>query len=321
MRTLLLSVGVAALLAISAFPHHETFSIGTNGQGSLFFATGTAISAVAVHETALPFRVAPFGGSSTYLRMVNEGEVAFGLANAGEAHFAFTGTEIFDGRPNENLRMVGALYHMNGQFAVPNDSSLTSIADLAGKRIPTDFASGVIFKFITGSLLATEGLSFRDVKAFPVSNFVQGINALIAGHVDAAYIDVGSGIGAKANAEIRGGWRFLTFENTPAAAAAMQRVFPFGSPQVLLPSEQLLGVVEPTSMFRVVAYLLAGTHVSDDVVYELTKTIHTNKQTLGDAFGKFRDFDPENMATKHSVPYHAGAIRYFEEVGQWPPES
>lgn len=315
LKTALLGVGLSALMASVA--HAQTYSIGTNKQGSLFFATGTALSKLAVQETGLQFRVAPFGGTNTYLPMVNNGQLAFGLANAGEAHFAYEGTELYK-TPNKNLRMIGVMYHINGNYAVAKSSPIKTIKDLKGKRVPTEYTSGVVFSYITRSLLATEGLTKKDVKAFPVSNFVQGVNALISGKVDAAYIPVGSGIGKKAMASISGGWRFISFNNTPEAAKAMNSVFPFGTPQVLKPSKVNQGVDAPTSMFRVVAYLVAGKHVKDDVVYKLTKAVHTGKGTLAKSFGKFKAFRPGAMAAKHSVPYHPGAVKYFKEAKLWP---
>ncbi len=320
MRVLKLLLGMAVVSVTFATAQAQTYSIGTNPQGSLFFATGTAISKVAVLKTGLQFRVAPYGGSSTYVPLINKGELEFGLANAGESHFAYTGTEIFDGKPNPNIRLVGVLYHINGTFAVATNSPIKSIKDLKGKRVPSDYTSGAVFRYITNSLLATEGLTIDSVKKFPVANFVQAVNSMASGKVDAAYIPLGSGIGKKAMASMKDGWRYITFDNNPGAAEAMAKVFPFGTPQVIKPGKRNTGVATPTSMFRVVAYLLAGAHVSNDVVYQLTKTIHTNKSDLAKAFGKFNAFKPDTMATKHSVPYHPGAIKYFTEIGQWPPK-
>ena len=36
--------------------------------------------------------------------------------------------------------------------------------------------------------------------------------------------------------------------------------------------------------------------------------------------GAFNGFDPEHMARPHPTPYHAGAIRFYKEVGHWPPK-
>jgi TRAP-type uncharacterized transport system substrate-binding protein len=32
-------------------------------------------------------------------------------------------------------------------------------------------------------------------------------------------------------------------------------------------------------------------------------------------------FNPARMTTDIGVPYHPGAIRYYREIGQWPPKA
>ena len=143
MRTfnLLAALGAAGLFAGAAAA--QTISIGTNPQGSLAFASGTAVSKVMVEKTGLQFRVAPFGGSSTYLPMISRGEIDFGFANQGETAFAYKGIEIFKGRPNRNLRQVGVLYRINGTFGVPTASPIKKMrffpARLAASRASSAF--------------------------------------------------------------------------------------------------------------------------------------------------------------------------------------
>ena len=299
----------------------QTISIGTNPQGSLAFASGTAVSKVMVEKTGLQFRVAPFGGSSTYLPMISRGELEFGFANQGETAFAYKGIEIFKGRPNRNLRMVGVLYRINGTFGVPTASPIKKISDLKGKRVPSDYTSGRIFHYITGGILATQGMSYDDLNRFPVATFVAGINAMIQGKVEAAYIPLNSGIGKKAMAAMSGGWRYITFDVSPDAAKAMHNVLPYAEPNILQPSKRLTGVVVPTAMMRVQFYIVAGAHVSDDVVYKTTKTLYHNKKALAQAFGVFNRMVPKSMPAKHSNPYHPGAVKFYKEVGLWPPKN
>lgn len=299
----------------------QTISIGTNPQGSLAFASGTAVSKVMVEKTGLQFRVAPFGGSSTYLPMISRGELEFGFANQGETAFAYKGIEIFKGRPNRNLRQVGVLYRINGTFGVPTASPIKKISDLKGKRVPSDYTSGRIFHYITGGILATHGMSYDDLNRFPVPTFVAGINAMIQGKVEAAYIPLNSGIGKKAMAAMSGGWRYITFDVSPEAAKAMHNVLPYAEPNILQPSKRLTGVVVPTAMMRVQFYIVAGAHVSDDVVYKTTKTLYHNKKALAQAFGVFNRMVPKSMPAKHSNPYHPGAVKFYKEVGLWPPKN
>lgn len=299
----------------------DVVTIATKPQGSLAYSTGAALSKVMVQKTDLQFRIAPYGGGSTYLPFINRGEEDFGFANGGEISFARDGAEYFTGGANENLRLVGVLYEINGTFAVPTESAVRTVSDLRGRKLPSDYSSGIVFKYLTTALLATAGLSFDDVERFPVSNFVAGVNAMIEGKVDAAYIPLNSGIGKKAMARMSGGWRYITFDATPDAREALGQVLPFSTSNVLQPADKLVGVTQQSAMISVQYYLVAGAHVDDEVAYQVTKTIYSSKDELAKAFGVFNRLVPETMPRVHSAPYHPGAIRWYEEQGLWPPRA
>lgn len=320
MRYIGLLATTLAVAALSGAPYAQTYSVGTNPQGSLAYASGTAVSKVIAQHAGLQFRVAPYGGSSTYLPLVHAGKLDFGFANQGETAFAYDGVEIFKGRPNKNLRNVGVMYRINGTFAVPTKSPVKSLADLKGKRLPSDFTSGRIFHYLTGGLLATQRLDYGDVVNFPVPTFVHGIDSLIQGKVDAAYIPLNSGAGKKAMASMSDGWRYVGFEVTKGAAERMHAVLPYAEPNVVPAKKTNTGVVEPTAMMRVQFYLVTGSHVPEEIVYKSTKTLFQNKAALAQAFGPFNRMEPKAMPAKHSTPYHPGAIRFYKEAGLWPPK-
>jgi len=95
---------MAMAIAAGGSASAQIYQIGTNPQGSMFYSSAASISALMVQKAGVQFRVAPYAGSSTYLPLINSGQVAFGMVNAAEAAFAYAGTELFKGRPNPNLR-------------------------------------------------------------------------------------------------------------------------------------------------------------------------------------------------------------------------
>jgi len=73
----------------------QIYSIGTSPQGSLFYSSAAALATLMVQKTGAQYRIAPYGGSSTFLPLVDKGELAYGMANGGESAFAYGGVEIF----------------------------------------------------------------------------------------------------------------------------------------------------------------------------------------------------------------------------------
>lgn len=311
---------VAAMFAAagSSASAQETYGIGSNPQGSLFFSIATAISKVMVSQTGLQFRTAPYGGSSTYLPLINKGELAFGMANGGETAFAHKGVELFDGRAHPNLRMVAVTISSGGTIAVPKDSPRKTIADLKGARMGVGYTSGRIFHYLVEAILHANGLSqSKDVVGTPVPDFVAAINAFTAGRLDAAYIPLNAAAGKQAMATIRGGWRYLDFPASPATRRLSDQILPSSRP-VPVKKEGYTGIeTDPTSVLFVDFYLVAGAHVADDVVYRTAKTMYEKVKDLGEAFGPLKAMNAKEMAQPHPASFHPGAIKFYREVGIW----
>ncbi len=311
--------GLAFTLGVASTAHAQTYTVGTNQQGSLFYSLGAALSKVMVEKTDQQFRVTPYAGSSTYIPMLNTGRLAFGFANGGEATFAHQGIGSFEGRPNENLRLVGVTIATQTSFAVPTNSNVKSLSDLADKRLPSGYNSGRTFHYYSNAALASGGMDIEKTKKVPMPNFVKAINAMAEDRVDAALIPMNAGIGKKAMATMKDGWRYISLTNSDAARAAVTKNLPSARLVDVKPSKSKTGVVDdPTTMIEVDFYLLTGAHVSEDVVYNLVKAMAANKEALGAAFGAYKRYDPMKMVQENPVPYHPGAIKAYKEMGIWP---
>jgi TRAP transporter TAXI family solute receptor len=309
-------VTLAASLTLSA--QAETLRVGTNQQGSLFYSLGTALSKVMVEKTDNQYRVSPYAGSSTYIPMLNSGRLEFGFANGGEATFAYLGTESFDRGANENLRLVGVMIATQTSFAVPSDSSAKTMEDLAGMRVPSGYNSGRTFHYYSEAAFGSSSIGIDDTKKVPMPNFVSAITALSENRVDAALVPMNAGAGQKAMATMPNGWRYLSLDDSEKARAEAAKNLPSARIVSVSPSDSKTGVVaDPTNMIEVDFYLITGAHVSDEVVYDLVKTMASSTDELGNAFGAFKRYSLKNMVQENVVPYHDGAVKAFKELGVW----
>ncbi|MDB4837298.1 TAXI family TRAP transporter solute-binding subunit [Marinomonas sp.] len=313
-----LTILATLAMTCSSLSMAATYGVGTNQQGSLFYSMGAALSKTMVAKTDKQYRVSPYAGSSTYIPLLNAGRLAFGLANGGEATFAYLGMENFEGRANKNLRLVGAVISTQTSFAVPTESSVTSIEDLKGKKVPSGYNSGRTFHFYSNAALASGFISINDTKKVPMPNFVKALSALEEGRVDAALVPMNVGAGKKAMATMSEGWRYISLSNNEIARAEVERNLPSARIVSMTPSPSLTGVVaNPTNMIEVDFFLISGADVADDVVYELVKTMANNKPELAKSFGAFNRYSPEGMVKENVVPYHPGAIKAYKEMGIW----
>ncbi|MDA1326455.1 MAG: TAXI family TRAP transporter solute-binding subunit [Proteobacteria bacterium] len=314
--TLMIAAVVAAGVALPAFAQ-KTYSIGTNKQGSLGFGVGTAVSKLMNDKAGLLFRVKPGGGSSSLVPQMNAGKVDFGVNNAAESRFARFGTGIFEGKVHKNFRLVGMVYPLRIDLAVPFDSPIKTVADAKGMRMGNKFTAQAILQFIQSALLANGGLSQEDMKNTPYASYLPTGDDMARGKLDIATVSPGAGASKKQHAMLksRGGLRFLSISDDPAAVKRMQGVYPESFVMTIHPSPATPGVVGPTNVIAYPYFLTTGTHVSADVIYKLVKTMHANKAYLKAANSRFNLFEPTKMKATSPVEYHPGALKAYKELG------
>jgi TRAP transporter TAXI family solute receptor len=296
------------------------YSIATNPQGSQIYNAAAAVAKVAADKLKLQIRVQPMAGSTTYVPLVNAGEIDFGLANVEEVLTAVAGRGNFAGRPNPNLRVLAVLFPLPISVLVAADSPIKTIADLKGARMPSGYAGQSIAQLLQDTLLASAGLSMADVRSVPVVNVIQATEALAAGRLDAAVIGPGTAQVQQANVELaaRGGVRFLSVDSSPDALAIMRKFVPMRI-IVFDPAPPFPGVTGRTSVLAVSMYLVTHAKVADDVAYGLVRMLHGSRDELRSVTPILNRFDPNGMTEAVDLPWHPGAIRFYQEAGGWPP--
>lgn len=315
LSTIILAAASAGVMTLPATA--QTYSIGTNKQGSLAYGVGTAVSKLMNEKADLKFRVKPGGGSSSIVPQMNDGAVDFGVNNAAESRFAYRGTGTFEGKPHQNFRLVTMVYPLRIALAVPNDSPVKRISDAKGMRMGHKYTAQTILQFIGDALLASDGLKQSDMKNTPYASYVPTGDDMARGKLDIAIVAPGSGASKKQHAMLqsRGGLRFLSINSTPEGLERMREVYPETFPMTIEPSQATPGVIGPTTVMAYPYFLTAGAHVPDEVVYQVVKTMKANKDFLEAANSRFDLFDPEGMRANSPVPYHAGADKAYKELG------
>jgi TRAP transporter TAXI family solute receptor len=315
------ATAVAALVLASPLPATaQMYGIGTGKQGFWTYSAGAAIAKVA-SDKGMSLRLQPYGGTSAYVPAVNANEIEFGLANELETNYAVTGNVMYQGKPQPDVRIVAILSPLYSVLYVRKDSDIKSIADLKGKRVPTDFVSQRVLDVLVQGTLANAGLTYADIKKVPVPNVVGGANEFAEGKADTFMFALGAGAVAETDAKV-GGVRVLPIDPSPEAMARLRKFIPVAYATKLEPRKGLVGVLEPTMVYAYDYLILANSKVADDAVYKLTKILHDNKDGLAEGFAALRGFNPKRMAKDTSpVQFHPGAIKFYQESGQWPPKS
>lgn len=302
----LLLVGFGASAAIA-----QTVGIGTTRGG----ATGqvsAGIATIVSKHTDLNMRTQPMAGTQQYIPAVNAGRLEFGVANIMQTRWAYEGKSISEGRPNKDLRIVATLMVFRSGALVADNSSIESISDLKGKRVPTSFSAAPLFKELMTAYLANGGLTYEDVNPVPVSALQQHWDALTEDKLDVVVAGVGTGYLNLMDKKM-GGVRFIDLDDSPEALKTIQEYLPGVEIKTVEPDPKLTGVKKPTKVTFFDYMLFAGKDVSEDVVYKVTKALYENRKDLVEASPLWLSFEPKNMGRDQGIPMHPGAIKFLKE--------
>lgn len=293
----------------------QTIGFATLPPGAINNVQAQVIAKVVQAHTDLKIRVTPYRGGGAVAAAVNGKRAEIGISDAVEVTDALTGTHRFEGRPHANLRVVFRVLSFPLGIFVRTDSPIRTMKDMKGKKFGTRWSAFPNMIPLMNGLLATAGLSLKDVDGVPTANIIRGANDFKAGKSDAFGFAVGAPKVAEVNSAV-GGIRVLPIDNSPAGIARMKAVRKDYFPMMLKPHPRYVGVVEPTWVMGTDLVIYCGAHVPDDVVYKFVKALHPNKKELAQGHPSFNGFQPKDMNKQFAtVKYHPGAIKFYKEAG------
>ncbi|HEV1999933.1 MAG TPA: TAXI family TRAP transporter solute-binding subunit, partial [Xanthobacteraceae bacterium] len=110
-----------------------------------------------------------------------------------------------------------------------------------------------------------------------------------------------------------GGVRVLNIPDTPQVLEAMRKIFPYVYLTAVSPRPGLTGVLEPVNVFSYDNVLVVSADTKDEVVYKILDTLAKNKPELVLTAPQLNEFSIAGLYKKYPVPYHPGAIKYFQD--------
>jgi TRAP transporter TAXI family solute receptor len=308
---------LAAALSASV-AQAQTVTIATTQPGSITHSIGSAVAKVAT-DAGIRTIVQPQGSSA--LGPVNAKISEFGFSNSYDVVFFVTGTGEYIGRgPQKNVRVVSRMLVNISPVLVRANSDIKTGKDLRGKRIPGGFVSQKSLLASFMAHLANAGLTYNDVVEVLAPNVVKSADDFAAGKVDAFTFGLGAAKLKEVAATV-GPLRALPMDTDPAAVKRAEAVLPTSYMTMVQPAPIWPEIKEPIPVLAFDMAMETHADVPDEVVYRIVKAMHDHAGEMRKIFAGLRAFDPNEMAVKYDVlEYHPGAIKFYKEIGQWPPK-
>lgn len=313
-KTLL--AAAAALTVTAGVASAQTLTLATDAVGTTYNAVGSGFAKVITEGSDIRVIPRPFGGPDAYLDQLNNGELDLATMSASSAFVSYIGRNKAK-KSYKNLRLirsgVGGLYL---GFIAYQDSPIKKVSDLKGMRVASDFGGHAIIGRSVTAALATAGLTWKDVKAVPVTGANDGVKALEAGRVDASWASLGQPVVRELHAKKK--IRYLGFDNTPEVIALLRKqVFP-GAKLVTVPTNPGIGIPEPTDLINYDANLISSKDLSNEMVKKVLAAVWDNADKLVTIHRGLSGFKNDAAVTDvPMIPYHPAAIEFYKEKGIW----
>jgi hypothetical protein len=292
----------------------DQITIASNPAGTHVYTAAAALAKLIQEQQGVRATIRPFQGSSVYLPMLQRGEVALGLNTNIDGYLSFRGLPPYNA-PMRNLRTLGMIFPLNIMFMVRADSGLFRIEDLRGKRVVVTFRANAALEQLHRGILATGGLDISDVQALTVAGVPEAVTALQEGRADAVPIGLGTALGLQVNSALADGIRYLTMGQDEARLA---EIMPGTRIITVAPAAGIVGVPGPIRVSSVPDMLNTGVHMSDEMAYAISRTIHTNWDSLRADLSQLAGMSAADLVPSDNMhPYHPGAVRYYREAGLW----
>lgn len=317
---------VVGLASIASAQDLKFFTIGTGGTAYTYYPVGGVIANAISKPPGS--RECDAGGSCGVEGLIasavssrgsvdNVNAIISGLRNSGfaqsdVAYWAYTGTGTMEGKePAEDLRTIAALFEEHIHLVALADSGINTVADLKGKRVSLDEpGSGT---YVDANLiLEANGLALEDVTAEALKGGAAS-EALRNGKIDAFFVVAGYPTGSLVELASAAEIKLVPIDGAGADALVEKYGF-FAASDI---PEGAYEGVGTTATVAVGAQWFTSAKEDDDLIYEITKALwnDNSRKLLDVGHAKGKTITPDSALNGVGVPLHAGAERFYKEVG------
>lgn len=321
MKKRLLASALAAAVAVgtAGFPElaraaQKFFVIGGGSKTGVYYQVASNICTLVnekLGNQGYDCRRRSTLGSVFNINAIRRGLLSFGVAQSDRNWQAYNGKAEWGGRPYKGLRSVFSVHPETVMLVARADSGITSVKDLRGKRVNIG-NPGSGQRGNAETVLRIYGINKRrDIIAQGLQQN-EANRALVDKKIDAFFFTVGNpwkgGREVASNTKIR-----MIPINTPGIKTLVAS-HPYYV-MTAIPGGTYRGVDEDVPTFAVKATLVTGVGESEEVVYNVVKTVFENFARFLRMHAAFKSLEPQDMLQGLSAPLHPGAVRYYKEKG------
>ncbi|MGQ0571450.1 MAG: TAXI family TRAP transporter solute-binding subunit [Armatimonadota bacterium] len=315
---LALAVSGATAQAQSRAGWPRSVTIGSASIGGVYFVVAGGYARVIGERMGISATNRVTGGPVQNVQLVQSKEIELGMITTGPAFEGLNGIGEFRGKKTDAIRVAFPMYTSYAHWMVNADSPIRSVADLSGRVVSLGPRGGSA-EFVGDRVMELFNVKPRRVVYL---GFADGASGMRDGVVDANFGVIGIPVPAWVETSINRPARFFGFtreqietltERYPYLARSAIRAGVYRGQDAVIPTVQMWNAA------------IVHKDMPEDFVYELVKTMFTNRDFLASVHPTANETLPVNVFYV-KLPLHPGAVKYFREQGvrltdeQIPPE-
>lgn len=307
--TMILLLTTACQSNASKNQQNLIFTTGTTT--GVFYSLGALLSTKWSNELGERITSQASNGSVENLNLMKKGEANIGFTTVNMAYEAFSGEGSFSNNKYENVRILANLYPNANHIITLDNGKIDSIEELSGSSFVFG-AAGSATEVESKLVLEAHGVPIDKVKANYVG-FTEAVDLMRNGQVDA--VNIYSGVPSSATTELISTFDSKVLNLSEGAIEKLTSDYAWNFRYVIEPNTYDKQA-EPIVTVAQYSSIVVDADLSEETVYELTKTLWENLDELEKGHSIAKQFNPANAVEGTAgVPIHPGAERYYKEIG------
>jgi len=313
---LLFSESVLPVLAEppASQPVPTFITIATGPLNGLYYPAGRSICQILNGDGGfqpLLCSVERTSGSIYNLKALEAGVVEFCISQSDQLSAAYAGTGEFKDSLDD-LRIVSPLFEESFTVVVRADSSIHRISDLKQRVISSGLPGSGGYATLR-VIIKSLGWDFSDIMKVDTISNAKALVQLCDKRLDAVAFTAGHPYPPLEKAAEKCNLRLLRVRG--AAISRLLATSPAYS-RTVIPGGLYSGIDKPVKTIGVVATLVSSNRVNSELVYRVLKSLNEQMAVFRQAHPVFGSVTIEEMLREQrAAPMHAGAERYWSEMG------
>jgi TRAP transporter TAXI family solute receptor len=291
----------------------SSLTVGTASQGGTYFIYGTGLANLISESLGVNASAEVTGGPVQNATLVETGDHQLGLVTMGPAYDAWTGqSELAPGVEHKNLRALFPMYQTPFQAVALKTSGIGDVSDFDGKRVSVGPAGGTS---------ATYWPRFFEILGVSPQVSYSGASDATGqvkdGLIDTFAFSAGLPISAFAQIAAENDVNIFAFTDEQVQQILAER------PELSafeIPGGLYQGFPDAQQTVALWNFAVAHADMPESLAYEITKLVMENNERMLQVHSSAAETLAENTDKNGFLPYHPGAVRYFEEIGITIPD-